>query len=209
MKVEYYRLWGAGQGTWDTAYIDIPDGTPDSKMDEAIRARLAKLVWSGDPPCVVGFYSAVIAFGDEDEDDGEGEDNGETDDQLVFAARQMVEQLTSLGHNDASNVTYHDVWNTLRGLVGDKLWVERLTEILVRLDELSKRRRTKSNVHVALYDGRGVVVEERVAAPEEAAALAGRFVLLHGGGPDEPGASVGQPGRIEFRPTDAPVTGGP
>jgi len=67
-QVEYYRCWpgnGGDSGTWDTDYIDIPDDTPDDRLNEAVTEAAQKIEWrAGESPCFVGFYAESESLDD-------------------------------------------------------------------------------------------------------------------------------------------------
>jgi hypothetical protein len=71
--VEYFRCWAGGSGdhgTWDTDYIDIPTGTPDDKVQEAIEQACAKIEWrDGERPVLVGLYCDTPDEGEDEEGD--------------------------------------------------------------------------------------------------------------------------------------------
>lgn len=75
MQVEYFRCWAGGEGDrgqWDTDYIEIPDNTPMSRMNDAIGDACRKMKWQNDePPALVGLYS--IPAPDDEDEDGERE----------------------------------------------------------------------------------------------------------------------------------------
>lgn len=55
VSIEYFRMWD--DNTWDTEFINIPDTTPEDKLDEAVREAAAKIKWTDRVPCIVGHYS--------------------------------------------------------------------------------------------------------------------------------------------------------
>ena len=48
ITVEYYRCWAGNNGdsgSWDTDYVEIPEDTPEDKMNDAIRTACDSLEW--------------------------------------------------------------------------------------------------------------------------------------------------------------------
>lgn len=66
--VEYYRLWagnGGDSGTWDTDFIEVPQETPDDRLEEAVRAAVQSLEWDEEAPLCAGLYHAADGDGEE------------------------------------------------------------------------------------------------------------------------------------------------
>lgn len=53
--VEYFRLWD--DGTWDTDFIEIPQDTPPTMLNQAVIEAANSINWNDELPVMVGFYS--------------------------------------------------------------------------------------------------------------------------------------------------------
>jgi hypothetical protein len=63
-QVEYYRLWDSG--TWDTDFIDVPEGTAENELDRAVREAARKISWRAGPPVIVGCYADTAEVEEEE-----------------------------------------------------------------------------------------------------------------------------------------------
>ncbi len=56
-QVEYFRCWD--DHTWDTDFIDIPAGTPEDKINDAVQEATLRIEWTEEAPAFVGIYCDV------------------------------------------------------------------------------------------------------------------------------------------------------
>jgi hypothetical protein len=103
-QVEYYRLWGGDHGTWDTDFVQIPEDTPEEKLEAAVREAISRIDWTDEAPVATGIYSAPQPDeengGDDEEDEGPGwvfvdEDTGR---EVGFASAETYDTADHARH---------------------------------------------------------------------------------------------------------------